>query len=516
MRLHASASTRRWSTARNRRCRRPWTCSRSSRRRWPRRRAGARSAAPTQQHGVALRSLTPARRWPSCSTRLGQLVVKQQVVPLNTVARHRHVRRRAGRRGAPLRAQRDARRHAAARPPRCRPRFAPAQFFAMSDDEKLAAPSFESMDAGVVFGERTRPSIAAASHLRAARVRDVAITLRAGHHRAPVRHRAVHVDRRRSCSCLRRAGRPRGRRSAASGGLASAALGAAGGASHAPAQWVIAPNRRWRRRAGRSERAQLQRIPGDPEGSIAAARAAQRRACPTRRSRIVRLPSARANVSFFRGCGRVLRRRSPPSTRWTQQARSPSMSIARSRSTAAPLPPVTVRLRGPADVVGIDPHQIVRTDPRPNTTDFEPNYFPVDRIRPPGLSSGCSRLRKRRRRAAAAVALPGGRAQAGRRAAREHRRFAAAGPEHCLRPQSRSTSCPTSRTAGRGDTAGRGHRQRSPRSGQRRSNGPPQLRSRACCARGCCSRTPTTSRASCRRSSSVARLGWACRLPTPS
>src|SRR5262245_32052023 len=35
-------------------------------------------------------------------------------------------------------------------------------------------------------------------------------------------------------------------------------------------------------------------------------------------------------------------------------------------------PPVSVpvRLRGPADVVGIDPHEIVRMDPRPNSTDF--------------------------------------------------------------------------------------------------------------------------------------------------
>ena len=31
--------------------------------------------------------------------------------------------------------------------------FAPAQFFEMRDDEKLAAPSFETMDAGCVFGE---------------------------------------------------------------------------------------------------------------------------------------------------------------------------------------------------------------------------------------------------------------------------------------------------------------------------------------------------------------------------
>ncbi|MGH8184954.1 MAG: hypothetical protein ACREUC_00210, partial [Steroidobacteraceae bacterium] len=39
--------------------------------------------------------------------------------------------------------------------------------------------------------------------------------------------------------------------------------------------------------------------------------------------------------------------------------------------------PVPVRLRGPADVVGIDANEIVRMDPRPNTVDFEPNYFPA-------------------------------------------------------------------------------------------------------------------------------------------
>jgi hypothetical protein len=43
----------------------------------------------------------------------------------------------------------------------------------------------------------------------------------------------------------------------------------------------------------------------------------------------------------------------------------------------APVPGVAVRLRGPADVVGIDPNQVVRTDPRPDTVDFEPNCFPA-------------------------------------------------------------------------------------------------------------------------------------------
>jgi len=35
-----------------------------------------------------------------------------------------------------------------------------------------------------------------------------------------------------------------------------------------------------------------------------------------------------------------------------------------------------VQLRGPADVVGIDVHQIVRTEPRPGSSDFESNLFP--------------------------------------------------------------------------------------------------------------------------------------------
>src|SRR5438067_12827124 len=53
-----------------------------------------------------------------------------------------------------------------------------------------------------------------------------------------------------------------------------------------------------------------------------------------------------------------------------------------------PLPVVPVRLRGPADVVGIDGHQVVRTDPRPGTSDFESNCFPsieFDRVDFPWL-----------------------------------------------------------------------------------------------------------------------------------
>src|SRR3954466_9369528 len=58
-----------------------------------------------------------------------------------------------------------------------------------------------------------------------------------------------------------------------------------------------------------------------------------------------------------------------------RQAAVADVSIALQVNTA-PLPPVAFRLRGPADVVGIDAHQVVRTDPRPNAANFEPNCFP--------------------------------------------------------------------------------------------------------------------------------------------
>jgi hypothetical protein len=37
--------------------------------------------------------------------------------------------------------------------------------------------------------------------------------------------------------------------------------------------------------------------------------------------------------------------------------------------------PQTARLYGPANVKGIDPQQVVRTEPKPRTNNFEPNYF---------------------------------------------------------------------------------------------------------------------------------------------
>jgi hypothetical protein len=106
-----------------------------------------------QPHGVALRSLPPAAAGaPLVLDPLGQFLVKQQVAPLNTA---RDIETFGG---APVSGDRrftltaDIAGTLLHSEPQQAP-FAPAQFFNMSDDEKLAAPSFEPMDAGYVFGD---------------------------------------------------------------------------------------------------------------------------------------------------------------------------------------------------------------------------------------------------------------------------------------------------------------------------------------------------------------------------
>jgi hypothetical protein len=99
-------------------------------------------------HGVALRTLPPSGEHQVLDP-LGQLVVQQQVAPLN-----------AGRDvdtyvGAPLNGARRFKLAATLNGARGTPvqkGFTPARYFTMTDDEKLAAPSFEVMDAGMVLG----------------------------------------------------------------------------------------------------------------------------------------------------------------------------------------------------------------------------------------------------------------------------------------------------------------------------------------------------------------------------
>ena len=44
---------------------------------------------------------------------------------------------------------------------------------------------------------------------------------------------------------------------------------------------------------------------------------------------------------------------------------------------------VDLTLYGPADIIGIDPRLVVRTDPKPNVTNFEPNYLAIVDFDPP-------------------------------------------------------------------------------------------------------------------------------------
>ena len=100
-------------------------------------------------HGVALRKLAPGETL--VLDPLGTLVVQQQVAPLNTA---RDIDTYGG---APVAG---ARRFQVAATLQnqvqsvaaVRGQFAPAQYFTMTDDEKLAAPSFEEMDAGIAIG----------------------------------------------------------------------------------------------------------------------------------------------------------------------------------------------------------------------------------------------------------------------------------------------------------------------------------------------------------------------------
>ena len=117
-------------------------------------------APPNQSHGVALRKLAPGTAL--VLDPLGRLAIKQDVVPLDT-----------GRDidifgGAPVAG---VKRFAIAavlnaidltQVTMLQAPFAPAQFFTMSDDDKIASPSFTQMDAGLVVGNDDAVTIDAA------------------------------------------------------------------------------------------------------------------------------------------------------------------------------------------------------------------------------------------------------------------------------------------------------------------------------------------------------------------
>jgi hypothetical protein len=113
--------------------------------------------APAIAQGVSLRPVT-AGTSPVLDP-LGQLVLQQQVVPLNAT---RDIDTFGG---SPVDGPRRFTISAAlnGRTGAMVPgSFAPARYFAMSDDDKLSSPSFETMDAGFVVGDETASYDAAA------------------------------------------------------------------------------------------------------------------------------------------------------------------------------------------------------------------------------------------------------------------------------------------------------------------------------------------------------------------
>jgi len=100
-------------------------------------------------HGVALRKLPAGAAL--VLDPIGTLVVQQQVVPLNS-ARDIDTYGGAPVAGARRFALTATLQSQAQSVVALRGQFAPAQYFSMTDDEKLAAPSFEEMDAGIAIG----------------------------------------------------------------------------------------------------------------------------------------------------------------------------------------------------------------------------------------------------------------------------------------------------------------------------------------------------------------------------
>ena len=195
---------------------------------------------------------------------------------------------------------------------------------------------------------------------------------------------------------------------------------------------------RWTHRAERRRPAADRSIPAcAPGASTTAARsdAQSRRRALADRARLtnskterIACPQPTANLSFLPW----VRQGAAGGDRHRRHARRETGRRRRrvdhaDTSTTRRCPPVPVRLRGPADVVGIDVHQVVRTDPRPGHQRFRTELLSVDRVRSRRLPLAVHAGARQRERAAAAVAVPGGRAQAGGRAAHEHGRLTAAG-----------------------------------------------------------------------------------------
>ena len=161
-----------------------------------------------------------------------------------------------------------------------------------------------------------------------------------------------------------------------------------------------------------------------------------------------------------------------------------------------PAHPPDVRLRGPEAVTGLSAAQMLRSEPRPDSTDVEPNYFPLVELAAPDLPwmFTPARAEDEQGRLRPWLVLVVVREQEGvsSRPVGDRCPFCGSSP----RP-SRPASCPTSPSRGPGRTCSRSS---SPRRSRRRSRAGAARCSPGCSARGGCVPTAPGSPASCPRS----------------
>ena len=338
---------------------------------------------------------------------MGTLQVQQGVVPLNLardIDRLGEARPAAARGASPSRRSTLGSVNQTTRP--VRDQFAPGQLFDLTDDERLAAPSFDEMDAGVAFGDDTYTFAASAVVRSPFDYTDITI----GPDGTPtVEPEPVPTDGTTGARARRSRCRSAGVVPRAGEALPLAAL--AGGAGDAAARL----RRRQRRR---------RRRPGDARADDDVGRGPPR---PRRRQGSAPEPCS--------SCPPPSRGRAPMSDRpanlvllpWLRRggtaalaqpdslgADQPGVATAKAALAVNDAPPIPmdVRLMGPGHVTGLQAGQVIRTDPTPGSRAFEPNYCPLVEFDEPSLPWLFTPGRRQRRAATATVAVPRRRAQA--------------------------------------------------------------------------------------------------------
>ena len=259
-----------------------------------------------------------------------------------------------------------------------REQFARAQYLEESDDEVLARPSFEPMDAGVEFAgvgfevpaSGTCGSFVIRDLICRRRAADVPVheAHDAGVANARWRHGEFARDVRRGGQVATARSRADvGRHECARRRHGAAARGCA--ARHADA------------RDGRGARWTSCVRAGD-RGTAARRDARRHRAGGRVRAGGGGLMSD-ARYRFLPWSRRGLAARVPTEDAPTKVlAPRAKVSVGLTVTTIAEQT-VDLSLYGPGDVIGVDPRMIVRTDPRPLSADVEPNYMPLIEFDPP-------------------------------------------------------------------------------------------------------------------------------------